>query len=252
MDEIELIFYPFVFLLGLVMGSFGNVLIYRLPRRLSIIHPPSNCPECKSAIRPLDNIPVLSYVLLRGRCRNCSAGIPFRYPLVELLTAVLFISMLWKFGVDLVCLYYVFFGFIMVVHAFIDYKHYLLLDILNAMLFIFGIAGIVFIPRLEVMDGVYGFLTGGGLLALVYVLIYVLFRKEGMGFGDIKTAAVMGIFLGPIGVIFMFIISSIIGIVWGVVRAVMGKGNLVPFGAMMAPGGILVVFLDEWLKGLLF
>ena len=252
MDEVELIFYPFIFLLGLAMGSFGNVLIYRLPRRLSIANPPSNCPACKSAIHPRDNIPILSYILLRGRCRNCGAGISIRYPLVELLTAVLFTAIFWKYGLKWEFLYFVFFGFIMVIHAFIDYEHYLLLDTLNAVLFIIGATGRVLISEQNFMEGTYGFLAGGGLLALVYVLIYVIFRKEGMGFGDIKTAAVMGIFLGPIGVIFMFIISSVLGIILGVVRSVMGKGNLVPFGAMMAPGGILIVFLDDWLKGLLF
>jgi len=242
----------FVFLWGLAMGSFGNVLIYRLPRGESIVSPPSHCPGCNVLIKPRDNIPVLSYILLKGRCRECGWKIPARYPVVELLTGLVFLAVFMKYGMSWLTVYYAAFAMIMIVQGFIDGEHFLLLDSLNIAGGFMGIAGLFFIGGLDWREGLGGAVAGGGMLGLVYLLIWGLFRKKGMGLGDIKTAAVAGIFLGPLGVIFMFIFAAAAGILFGLVKMAMGKGRLIPFGAMMAPAAIAVVLFREGLMGWIF
>ncbi len=248
-----LVISPFIFGLGLAMGSFANVIIHRLPcRLLSITYPPSSCPNCNVYIKPYDNIPLISYIFLKGKCRNCGYKIPFRYPAVELLTALLFLALYYRFLLGLLFWFFSAFTFIMIVHAFIDFKHYLLLDKLNVVATIIGITGLIFIPSLNLINGIMGAFIGGGLLLLVYLLIKVMFRKEGMGVGDIKTAAVIGLFLGPLGVVFMFIIASVLGIIWGVIRMLAGKGRMLPFGTTMAPAAIMVIFFEEMLYNLIY
>ena len=248
----EDILLPFIFILGLAMGSFANVLIFRMPRRQSIAFPPSNCTSCKTPIKPYDNIPVLSYIILRGRCRACRTKISPRYPLVESMMGILFVLLLRYFGLNLQFAFFAVFTFFMLVHAIIDYEHYLLLDKLNIAAFVLGLAILLSSNELGVKEGLLGAAVGAGLLGLVYVLILVLFKKEGMGLGDIKTAAICGLYLGVVGVIFMFIIASVVGIIWGTGRMCAGKGRMLPFGTMMAPASIFVIFYGDYLAKLFF
>ena len=243
---------PFIFVLGLALGSFANVLIFRLPRKKSIAFPPSNCTSCKTPIKPYDNIPLVSYLILRGRCRHCRAKISLRYPLVELMTGLIFVLLLKHFGPTPQFAFFAVFTFIMLVHAFIDYDYYLLLDSLNIAGLLLGVGILLISKDLDIKEGLFGAVTGGGLLGLVYLLILVLFRKEGMGIGDIKTAFVCGLYLGVIGTIFMFIIASLVGIIWGIGRMTAGKGRLLPFGTMMAPASVIVIFFGDYLSELFF
>jgi leader peptidase (prepilin peptidase) / N-methyltransferase len=242
-------YYPFVFIFGLIFGSFANVLIYRMPKRMSIALPGSFCPHCKEPIAPYDNIPVLSYLFLRGKCRKCGGKIAVRYPLVELVSGILFLAVFWKYGLTLKCAWFVIFAFIMMAHGFIDYENYLLLDKLNIVLAIVGIAGLSFIPGLEFREGIFGAIAGGGLLGLVYGLTRILFRKEGMGIGDIKTALACGLFLGVEKTVFMILLASGIGIIWGVGKMAAGKGRMLPFGTMMAIASVILVLWGRNILG---
>ena len=235
----------FAFLFGLAFGSFANVLIHRLPLEESIIKPSSHCPHCKIPIRFYDNIPVLSYIILGGKCRNCGVTISLRYPLIEILMGGLFLGLFFKFGLSWNLLFLIPFVFIMVVHGVIDYQHYLLLDSLNIAAGLPGIVMLILIHDLSLKEGIIGAVAGGGILLLIYLAILLLFKKEGMGQGDIKTAALIGLYLGPAGLIFTFIIASLLGIIFGVVKLLMGKGRMLPFGTMLALGAIIVVFAGE-------
>lgn len=227
-------YYPFVIFFGLVFGSFANVLIYRMPRRLSIAFPGSYCVHCKEPVKAYDNIPLFSFIILGGKCRKCKGKISWRYPLVEALTAAIFFIVFLKYGMTLKYGYFLIFAFIMMVHGFIDYEHYLLLDWLNLALAVTGIAGLILIPDLDWKEGLFGAIAGGGLLLLVYFLTKMMFRKEGMGIGDIKTALVCGLFLGVERTVFMILLASAVGIVWGIGKMLAGKGRMLPFGTMMA------------------
>jgi len=251
--ELKIIWMFFIFLVGLAFGSFANVLIRRLPRGESIIKPPSHCPSCKETIKFYDNIPLFSYINLRARCRYCGIKIPFRYFIVELLTGCLFLALFLKFGFSILMPFYTVFAFVMLVHAFIDFDNFLLLDRLNISLGIIGILMLILFPQIGVIESIVGSVFGGGLLLLAYFIGIMLFKKKGMGFGDIKTAVVCGFFLGPVGIIYMLIISAFIGLFWGVSILLLKRENKkIPFGVMMATASIIVIFLKNYFDRLLY
>lgn len=235
----------FALIIGLALGSFANVLIHRLPLRQSIIKPSSHCPNCKNPIKFYHNIPIVSYLILKGKCRYCGEPISPQYPLVEAAMGGILCALVFRFGVGAELFFYGVFIFIMIVHAVIDFKDYLLLDVLNIAAGLLGLTGLILFPIFPLIKGLIGAVIGGGLLLLIYLVILILFKKEGLGQGDIKTAAVIGLFLGPVNMIFTFIIASIVGILWGIVRMAMGKGRLLPFGTMLAVGAVVVIFWGE-------
>ncbi len=243
--QLEFIWSLLVFILGLIFGSFANVLIHRLPQRKSIVKPPSHCPRCLHTIAFYENVPLLSYLLLRGKCRYCGAKISLRYPLVEAGTAALFLAAWLKFGPSMEFVFYTVLFFILIVHAFIDYYHFLLLDSMNIAGAVFGLAALALIPSLSLVYGLFGAVFGGGLLLLVYFLGLLIFRKRGMGLGDVKTAAMLGLYLGPIPIIYMLLGASIVGLAWGLVRLLTGKGRMVQFGTLMAIAAVIMI-LAGW------
>lgn len=230
-------------LLGAMVGSFANVAIHRLPRQESLVAPRSRCPHCGHLIRARDNIPVLSFLWLRGRCRDCGRPISWRYPLVEALTALLFLAAWWWFGLSLGALRAVIFSLIMVVVIFVDLDHRI---IPNALTY----PGLVVGLLLAGAGGPRGFLmsllaaAGAG---VVFLLIAVISRG-GMGGGDIKLAAVMGAFLGwPVIAAAMFISFTLGGLV-GLALLITGvrrRKDPVPFGPFMAVGGLIALFWGE-------
>ena len=248
-DELTYFWLGLALILGLIFGSFANVLIHRLPREESIVKPGSHCPECSIPIPWHWNIPLASYIALKGKCRNCGAVIHFRYFLVELVTGLLFLAAMAEFGLSWESLFYAAVFFIMIVHAAIDLEHFLLLDSINIAGAIIGLAGIILIPSLDLIEGIFGAIFGGGLLGLVYLLSLAIFRKRGMGLGDIKTGAVMGLFLGVAPVIFTLLLASLLGIIWGVAKILTGQGRIVPFGTLLAIGAIAILLLD-WFSGI--
>ncbi len=230
---------------GAVVGSFLNVVIYRLPRGESIVFPGSHCPHCGVPILARDNLPVLGYLLLRGRCRACGAGISARYPCVEALTALLAAGVWWRFGlsVQLPVLFVFLAGLVAV--TFIDLDHRIIPDSLSLGGVVVGFA-CSFLTPLGWLGSLAGAALGGGVLLAVALGYLALTRREGMGFGDVKLLAAIGAFLGWQAVLFTVFVSSVVGSVVGLsLVALRGSGMRleVPFGPFLALGAALYVFV---------
>jgi leader peptidase (prepilin peptidase) / N-methyltransferase len=237
-----------VFFVGSCVGSFLNVVIYRLPAGLSLVHPGSRCPHCETPVRFYDNIPVLSWLILRGRCRSCKAGIAVRYPLVELLTGLLAWFTFLKFGLTPACLVHFLFIATLVAVTFIDLDHRIIPDVISLPgIPIFFLAGLL-LPVPTLMDAVIGVVVGGGSLLSVAWGYYLLTKREGMGGGDIKLLAMIGGLVGWQGVLFTIFAASAAGTLVGVgamLKAGKGMRLAIPFGPFLALGAILYIFFGE-------
>jgi leader peptidase (prepilin peptidase)/N-methyltransferase len=222
--------------LGLVLGSFLNVCILRWPRDESVVRPPSRCPGCGSGIAWYDNIPVVSWILLRGKCRKCGERISVQYPLVELATGLLWAWMAWRHGVTLEALRGATFGTILLGIAMADGKFYLIPDEFTlgglAIGLAFSLAG--GLPSLG--EAVLGAAVGFGLLWLVGILGTLAFKEEAMGGGDIKMMAMVGAFVGWPGVLLTIFLGALLGSVIFVPLALAGRKKHVPFGVFLALG----------------
>ncbi|MGD8834148.1 MAG: prepilin peptidase [Desulfobacteraceae bacterium] len=236
----------YLLLLGMCIGSFLNVCIYRIPNGSSIVRPPSSCPVCNASIKWFDNIPVVSYILLRGRCRGCKTRISIRYPIVEMLTGLFAVITWMEFGLSLSALIYFFFITILLVITFIDIDHRIIPDIISLPCIPLGFALSFVLPSITWIDSLLGIALGGGsLLAIAWG--YQLFRgKEGMGGGDIKLLAMIGAFLGWKGVLFTIMASSFTGTAVGIIMMIRAGGGMkmaLPFGPFLAIGAILYLFV---------
>lgn len=241
---------PISFVFGAVVGSFLNVVIHRLPRGESLVFPASHCPRCGSAIRPWHNLPIVGFLWLRGRCRDCGGRISARYPFVEVVTAVLSAGLFVKNGGSVV-VYAVHFlltaGLIAVM--FIDIDHMIIPDRLS----LGGIAvgfGCSFFTPLGWSASLLGGAAGGGSLLTVYWVYLVLTGREGMGLGDVKLLAAIGTFLGWQAVVFTIFVSSVVGSLVGGAAVGFRLRRAVPYGAFLAPAAILQLFcgpeLTRW------
>lgn len=240
----------FAFLLGAAIGSFLNVCIYRLPLGESIVFPASHCPACGTRIRPWDNIPLLSFLLLGGKCRSCRAAISFRYPLVELLNGLLTLALFLKFGPSPTFLVLLVFSSALVAVTFIDLDHQLIPDVISLPGIVVGFAASFFLPWLGWLNSLIGLLLGGGSLLVVAYLYQFLTKKEGMGGGDIKLLAMMGAFLGWRAVPFIIFAGSLVGSVVGITLMLVQKKDAklaVPFGPFLSFGAILYIFYGRQL-----
>jgi leader peptidase (prepilin peptidase)/N-methyltransferase len=268
-----------VFLFGLVIGSFLNVCILRIPEGKSIVLPASSCPKCGKAIAPYDNIPVLSWLILGGKCRNCRTKISTMYPAVELLTGLLFLACYFAFGLTLASLKWAIFAALLVVLAITDLRERILPDAVN----FFGLgAGLLlsfFIkpldgtalwivsrwfdypppqPVLSFLDAILGAAAGSGLLWVVAEGYFRLRGREGMGLGDVKMMAAVGAFLGLKRTLITVLAGSLLGSVIGIILiAVSKKGRdyELPFGTFLAAGALLVIFFGtpalRWYQSLM-
>lgn len=248
----------FIFLFGLCIGSFINVCIFRLPVSKSITKPArSVCPKCGSIIKFYDNIPVLSYIILKRRCRTCSAIIPFRYPMVEILSGFCALAVFCKFGFSLQWFIYYTFIASLIVITFIDLDHQIIPDVITLPgIPIFFVAALA-IPAMGWLNSIIGILAGGGSLFAVAFIYNLLTRKDGMGGGDIKLLAMIGALIGLKGVLFTIFVSSAIGTLVGVLLMLRTKQGLklaVPFGPFLAIGAVSYIFFGErlifWYLGL--
>lgn len=238
-------FYIFAFVLGAVVGSFLNVCICRLPRDESIVSPPSHCPKCGFRIPFYDNIPILSYLLLAGKCRSCRASISFQYPLVELINALLALFLFIRFGPTLGFAVLFVFCSAMVVITFIDLEHQIIPDVISLPGIIFGFIASFFIPQLGWLNSLIGIAVGGGSLLLVAYGYQLIAKKEGMGGGDIKLLAMMGAFFGWKAVLFIIFASSLIGSVIGIALMLIRNEDsklAIPFGPFLAFAAIIYIF----------
>jgi leader peptidase (prepilin peptidase)/N-methyltransferase len=232
-----------IFILGLIIGSFLNVVIYRLPEGKSIVYPPSHCPDCGHKLSPLELIPVFSYIFLRGKCKSCRTDISIRYPIIELLTGIIFIIN-YIYISDLIILAAgLVFSSLMIVLTMIDFDHQILPDKLTL-----GGLGVGFIfsffrSDITVIYSLAGILAAGGLLFLIALL-----SKGGMGGGDIKMMAMVGSFTGPIVAVSSIFLGAVIALIAhlpGIVSGKTGMKTKLPFGPFLALASLILWFWSE-------
>ena len=242
-----LILVVYVFGVGLCVGSFLNVCIYRLPLDKSIADPPrSMCPACNHSIRFYDNIPVLSYLWLKGRCRHCQAPISLRYPMVEIMTGLIATAIVLKFGFNLKALVYFIFCATLVVVTFIDIDHRIIPNRITLPGIPIGLVASLALPDLPFIDALLGLLLGGGSLWLVAWSYHLATGREGMGGGDIKLLAMIGTIVGWQGVLFTIFVGSAVGMLVGMAEMLAKGKNMkfaVPFGPFLAIGALTYLFL---------
>jgi leader peptidase (prepilin peptidase) / N-methyltransferase len=264
--SLDLVWTVASFLFGAIVGSFLNVVIARVPERESIVSPGSRCPICRKEIRFYDNIPVLSYLILLGRCRNCGHRISIRYPIVELMTACLGLGCYWKFGISPPFAVFFLFCAALVAVFWIDIDHMIIPNVitLNGMMIgvILSFAGLLpyinwkipfnalivdpnLIRIFMIRNSLVGLLLGGAILYIPAKIYEIIRGIEGLGGGDIKLLAMIGAFTGPYGVIFVLFVSSMICSVVALAAIAAKQADSttrIPFGPFLAASAVLYVF----------
>jgi leader peptidase (prepilin peptidase)/N-methyltransferase len=275
----------FIFILGSCVGSFLNVCIHRLPKEKSIIKPSSFCPQCKAPIKLYDNIPILSYIFLRGKCRNCSAKISFRYPLVEFITALIFLVLYLNFGLSLFSLKFAFLFCLLIVVSFIDIDYHAI----PAYLCLVGIAvGLVFsviesggvwniledslrlkglaLPISPFANSFIGLLFGLGFIYLfklfgdvfISVLLYLRKKdsiegeKESLGLGDVDFMGMVGVFLGVKGVLLVFFLAPFLAVAYSISALIFKKSHLIPYLPYLSLATVIVFFWGNKILSFIF
>jgi leader peptidase (prepilin peptidase)/N-methyltransferase len=210
----------FAFIFGAVVGSFLNVCIFRMPAKTSIVKPLSQCPHCHHPVRFYDNIPLISYIVLRGKCRDCGGKISWRYPVVEFITAILSLLLFLRFGLTFNFLIFFVFTAVLIVITFIDLDHQIIPDVLTLPgIPIFFLAAIFLVKnpwKVPWQEALIGLLIGGGMLFTIAYIYQLITKREGMGGGDIKLLAMIGGFLGWKSLIFILLVSSFSGAIVGI------------------------------------
>lgn len=233
---------------GAIVGSFLNVCIVRLPKEESILFPGSHCPFCNKPIAFYDNIPLISYLLLSRRCRHCKTIISVQYPLVEGITALFSLLLFLRFGPSLSYLIYFAFVSALIVITVIDLYHQIIPDVISLPGVGVGLLSSLIIPQITFFNSLFGILLGGGSLFLVATGYQWLFKREGMGGGDVKLLAMIGAFLGWKAVILTILLSSLIGSITGIiVIALKGKDfkYAIPFGPFLSLGATISLFYGQ-------
>lgn len=269
MDGPEIFTYILSFIFGTIIGSFLNVCIYRLPREESIAYPGSHCISCNEPISFYNNIPILSYLLLKGKCSKCNSEISLRYPLVEVITGLLFVATVWSFGLSIQTLFYLIFISSLIAITFIDFKHMIIPNVITYPGIIVGILYntlrtdwnyslelignfnlgmqnfFSLLSEVPLLDSIFGVVLGGGLLLLVAYSYEVIKKRQGMGMGDVKLLAMIGAFFGWEGVLFVIFLASILGSVIGISIIIAKKGDLkyaLPFGPFLSIAAVIYIF----------
>jgi len=243
----------FAFLFGSLVGSFLNVCIHRLPREESIVFPSSHCPACQVPIRPWDNIPILSFLLLHGRCRACGQPIAWRYPLVEGLTALLFAATVSRFGVTPLAATLLVFVAALTVITFIDLDHQIIPNIITLPGIPLGLLASLVVGGPPLLDRIIGALAGAGFLYLVLFYGSAFYGQDAMGEGDLNLIAMVGAFLGWRGVVVTILVGCLSGSTIGL--ALIGLGRLrrrehIPFGPFLGLGALVALFFGDRLVAL--
>ncbi|MBN4054399.1 prepilin peptidase [Nitrospira defluvii] len=244
-----------IFLFGLVFGSFINVCIYRLPREESIVLPASHCPSCNASIRWFENIPLISFVLLRGRCRSCRSVISWKYPLVEALHGFGFLYILLQFGFSIQTVVYCLFFSSLVLVTFIDLSHRIIPDFITLPGMAVGVIAASTVLAPGAINSITGLILGGGLFYLVAVLSLAILKKEGMGGGDIKLIAMIGAFIGWRGMLLTIFLAACSGAVIGILLILIkgrSRAEPIPFGPFLALGAAISLFWENEILGWYF
>lgn len=256
----------FIFILGTAVGSFLNVVIYRLPAGLSLLYPPSRCPKCKTRLKPYDNVPVLGWLWLRGRCRYCRVPVSMRYPLVEFVTGILFLSLFGRFGISSETVGYWLFVSLLIVLALIDFDT---LTLPNRPMMLGVVCGWIWQGwlgyqttgtlrgvLLRVMASIAASVLGLWLLSLTRILGSMALNADAMGGADSKLAALLGAWLGWQGLLLSIFLAALLGTVFGgmgLLLKQLKRRQAMPFGPFLAVGATLTVFygtglIDRYLQ----
>ncbi|WP_035985682.1 prepilin peptidase [Leptolyngbya sp. KIOST-1] len=251
-----------VFLFGAAVGSFLNVVIYRIPAGLSLLHPPSRCPQCHTQLKPYDNVPVLGWLWLRGRCRYCRTPISPRYPLIEALTGALFLVTYWLLGLGWATVGYWLLLSWLVALTFIDIDTLTLPNRLTGSGLLLGLGVSAALPLLQgepwpapilkLVGSILGAVLGIWLFDLISLFASAALGQTAMGGGDAKLAAMLGTWLGWQGVLLSGFLACLVGAVVGggaIALKLIGRRQPMPFGPFLAIGAVLTVFWGEALIG---
>lgn len=242
-----------IFAFGSCIGSFLNVCIYRMPREQSLVKPRSRCPHCRRQIRWFDNIPILSFLALRGTCRHCQKPISWRYPIVELLTALTAIAVFLSFGLSFVSVIYFAFLCALIVSSFIDLEFQIIPDEISVGGMVVGLFLSVLIPALHGTDlrlialgrSLIGLIVGGGILYITGLIGDFLFRKESMGGGDIKLLAMAGSILGWQAVLLTFVLAPLFALVPGLWVLLFRRSHVIPYGPFLSIALVVSLFFGN-------
>ncbi len=246
------------FLFGSMVGSFLNVCIFRLPKEESIVFPASHCTSCSKTIVWFDNIPVLSFVVLGAKCRNCHAKISWQYPLIEIVSAVLFVIFYRTFGLTPKGFLYLYLSLVLLVQSLIDMRYRIIPDLLTLPTIVIGLIVSAFFPEIHgqsshftgFLQSLLGVFVGGGFLYAAGTIGEWILKKEAMGGGDVKLLAAIGAVIGWRGVLWTIFVSSLIGTVGGLYLRFTKGEELIPFGPYLALGAFLYLFYGssviEW------
>jgi leader peptidase (prepilin peptidase)/N-methyltransferase len=231
---------------GLMVGSFANVCISRLPKKESVVYPASHCPNCNKPIHAIDNIPLISYILLQGKCRNCKQKISMIYPAIELVTGLLTAAVFYRFGFSWECLIFAIVVPTLVIITMIDIEHQIIPDVITLPGIIFGLAAGSYMNGW--LDSVVGLVLGGGMFWLLAEGYLRMRGKVGMGGGDIKYIAAAGALMGWVQVLFIIFVGALAGGIFGGIGMGVKKLNFlsrVPFGPFLAPATLISIFFGD-------
>ena len=242
----------FIFILGLIGGSFLNVVIYRLPLKKSIIFPSSHCPYCETKLKYYDLIPVLSYIINKGKCRYCGEKISFQYPIVELLTGLLFLLTFLNYDLTSEFIIFIFLISVLIVVSFIDIKYQIIPNEITFTFIPIGLILSLFFNHIKFLDSLLGLLIPAGILLLI-AFIY----KKGMGIGDVKLIGMIGVFIGWEYALISIFIGALFGSIYGIYMMVTGnmtRKTRIPFGPFISLGAVIMILygslLIDWYLGL--
>ena len=265
----EIIITIFLFLFGIVIGSFLNVCIVRWPHEKSVVRPRSHCPKCAKVIRWYDNIPLLSYLILGGKCRHCKTKISFRYFLVELISGLSFVLFYYFFGLDVLLVPYLFMMGCFIIATFVDFEHRIIPDEVSVGGMCVGLVMSLLIPSMHVLNvgdlpwyllhlksfgiSLLGVIIGGGCIYLMGMLGDWMFKKESMGGGDIKFLAMVGAFLGWEKALLAFFIAPFFGAVYGIIEKIRVDDTAIAYGPFLVLGSLIALFYGDpiiaWIIG---
>ena len=234
----------FIFILGLAIGSFLNVCIYRIPLKKSIINIPSYCPACGTNIGWLHKIPVISFMFLKGKCCHCKNNISWQYPIVELLTAIIFLFLFLKLEFSNALIHYFLLICLLIVISFIDAKIKIIPNSIQICGLVIAIISIIFLRIIPFYDSIAGGILGGGVLYLIALIGQLLYKKQSMGGGDIKLIAIIGLLIGWMGIVFVLCITFISSALWSIAGIILGKlqrNSIIPFAPFIAFGSVVYI-----------
>ena len=249
----------FVAIIGALWGSFANVCILRLPEGKGVVSGRSYCPNCKKLITWKDNIPIISFLLLKGKCRQCKKPISFQYTLVEFLSLISFLSIYYLYGISLTTLLLIILAIIFIIIFFIDLKHFIIPNSLTFPLMVLGFIK-SFIPNLDeifpnYIDSLIGGLFGYGIIWSIIFFYKQVRKKEGMGLGDAKLFAVIGFWFGWISIPFVIFLSSIIAllsVIPDLIKNLKKMTTQIPFGPYIIIGTLVYLFFENNFRSIIF